>query len=346
MSDASTASPHDLPLPTVHDLRRAADRIAPYVRRTPLLPLPADGPGALGPDLWLKPEQLQRTGSFKLRGATNVLATIDPSVRERGVVTHSSGNHGQAVACAAAAFGVPATVAIPEGAPRVKLERTRAWGATVIRCANTAESRAEAARTAAEATGATIVPPYDHPGIVSGQGTVGLEIVADLPDVANVLVPVGGGGLASGVAVALAELAPRARLIAVEPREAGDVHDSLAHGERRTWPAERTTSTVADGVRTQTVGALPWRILRERLHAVVLVDDEELLDAASWFPHFGRTVVEPTGALALAAWRRIRRGDADGVTLANGPTVLIATGGNVDVEALTAFLTRPDPDRP
>ncbi len=337
MTDAA-----DLPLPDLNDVRSAADRIGSAVRRTPLLSLPADGPGALGPDLWCKPESLQRTGSFKVRGAMNVLASLPAEVRARGVVTHSSGNHGQAVACAAARFGVPATIAIPEGAPRVKLERTRAWGATVVRCPNTAAGREAAARAAAEPTGATIVPPYDHPGIVAGQGTVGLEIASDLPEVANVLVPIGGGGLASGVAVALAALAPNARLIGVEPALAADVHASLAAGERRAWPAERTTRTVADGVRTQSVGALPWRILRERLHAVVRVEEEEILDAAGWYPSYGRLVVEPTGALTLAAWRKIVGGTTDDARLADGPTVLVASGANVDPEALSAFLTRPN----
>ena len=336
MTDAAAPPP----LPDLNDVRSAAGRIASAVHHTPLLPLPADGPGALGPDLWCKPEALQRTGSFKLRGAMNVLASLPAEVRARGVVTHSSGNHGQAVACAAARFGVPATIAIPEGAPRVKVERTRAWGATIVRCANTAEGREAAARAAAERSGAAIVPPYDHPGIIAGQGTVGLEIAADLPEVANVLVPIGGGGLASGVALTLATLAPKARLIGVEPSLAADAHDSLAAGERRIWPAERTTRTVADGVRTQSVGVLPWRILSERLHAVVRVEEDEILDAAAWYPTFGRTVVEPTGALTLAAWRRIARRAADGVRLADGPTVLVASGGNVDSDALSAFLTR------
>ncbi len=327
--------------PTFDDVAAAAERIAGRVRRTPLLALPADGPGALGPELWAKPENLQRTGSFKLRGAMNFLARLAPEVRARGVATHSSGNHGQAVACAAASFGVPATVVIPEGAPRVKLERTRAWGATVLRCQNTAADRERVAGEAAAESGATLVPPYDHAWIVAGQGTVGLEIVADLPDVANVLVCVGGGGLSSGTVLALAERAPGAQVIGVEPELAADAHESLLRGERVTWPAERTTRTLADGVRTQALGELPWRLLKDRLHGIVTVSEDEIRAAAAWWPRHGRLVVEPTGALTLAAWRRLARGEADGVTLADGPTVLVISGGNVDDEVLTSLLHDP-----
>lgn len=327
--------------PTFDDVLAAAGRIAGPVRRTPLLPLPADGPGALAPGLWAKPENLQRTGSFKLRGATNFLAQLDPAVRARGVVTHSSGNHGQAVACAAAAFGVPATVVIPEGAPEVKLRRTEGWGAEILRCRNTAADREHVAREAADASGGTLVPPFDHPWIVAGQGTVGLEIAEDLPDVANVLVCVGGGGLSAGSVLALAERAPRARVIGVEPELAADAHESLARGERTSWPAERTTRTIADGVRTQALGEVPWRILKEGLDGIVTVSEDEIRAAAAWWARHGGLVVEPTGALTLAAWRRLTAGTASGSTLADGPTVLVISGGNVDDDVLTELLSDP-----
>jgi threonine dehydratase len=333
----------DVPRPdvTYADVAAAALRIAGRARRTPLLALPADGPGALGPELWAKPESLQLTGAFKLRGAMNFLARLEPEVRARGVVTHSSGNHGQAVACAAATFGVPATVVIPEGAPVVKVERTAAWGATVLRCKPTGEDRARVAEEAAAARGATIVPPYDHPWIVAGQGTVGLEIADDLPQVANVVVCVGGGGLSSGIVTALAERAPHARVIGVEPAFAADAKESLARGERVTWSAEDTARTIADGVRTQTLGELPFRILHGRMHGVVTVSEDEIRAATAWWARHGRLVVEPTGALTLAAWRRLAQGDADGVTLADGPTVLVISGGNVDGDVLASLLTDP-----
>ncbi len=327
--------------PTFDDVAAAAERIAGHVRRTPLLGLPADGPGALGPGLWAKPENLQLTGSFKLRGAMNFLASLDPEVRARGVVTHSSGNHGQAVACAAATFGVPATVVIPEGAPVVKAERTRGWGATVLRCENDGEARARAADEAVQASGGTLVPPYDHAWIVAGQGTAGLEIVHDLPDVANVLVCVGGGGLSAGTVLALSELAPAAQVIGVEPELAADARDSLAAGQRVAWTPAQTNRTIADGVRTQMLGEVPFRILKDRLHGIVTVSEDEIRAAAAWWPRFGRMVVEPTGALTLAAWRRLTRGDADGLGLAAGPTVLVISGGNVDDDVLTALLQDP-----
>jgi threonine dehydratase len=327
--------------PTFDDVLAAARRIVGAVRRTPLLPLPADGPGALGPALWAKPENLQRTGSFKLRGATNFLAQLDPDVRARGVVTHSSGNHGQAVACAAAAFDVPATVVIPEGAPEVKLRRTAGWGAEILRCRNTAADRERVAREAADASGGTLVPPFDHPWIVAGQGTVGLEIAEDLPDAANVLVCVGGGGLSAGSVLALAERAPRARVIGVEPELAADAHESLAKGERVSWPADRTTRTIADGVRTQSLGEVPWRILKGGLHGIVTVSEDDIRAASAWWARHGRLVVEPTGALTLAAWRRLIEATADGVSLADGPTVLVISGGNVDDDVLTGLLSDP-----
>lgn len=332
--------------PTFADVRAAADRIAGLARRTPLLPLPERGPGALPVEapsagVWAKPENLQLTGSFKLRGAMNFLASLDPEVRARGVVTHSSGNHGQAVACAAATFGVPATVVIPEGAPAVKLERTRGWGATVLRCENDGEARARAADEAVQASGGTLVPPYDHPWIVAGQGTAGLEIAQDLPDVANVLVCVGGGGLSAGTVLALSELAPRAQVIGVEPELAADARDSLAKGERVAWTAAQTNRTIADGVRTQVLGEVPFRVLKDRLHGIVAVSEDEIRAAAAWWPRFGRMVVEPTGALTLAAWRRLARGDADGLRLAAGPTVLVISGGNVDDDVLAALLRDP-----
>jgi len=339
----------DLPLPTFDDVAAAAERIAGSVRRTPLLPLPSDGPGALGPQLWVKPENLQRTGAFKLRGAMNFLARMDPGERALGVVTHSSGNHGQAVACAAAAFGVPATVVIPDGAPAVKVARTAGWGATILRCENSGEARLAAAAAAAEQRGATIVPPFDHAWIVAGQGTIGLEIAEDLPDVANVLVPIGGGGLSAGTLLGLKAKAPSARLIGVEPAVAADARDSLLRGERVSWTAERTNRTIADGVRTQMLGETTFALLHGQLDGIVTVEEDEIRAATVWWPRFARMVVEPTGALTLAGWRRLNAALAESVPssepgqpqLAEGPTVLIISGGNVDDDVLAGLLSDP-----
>lgn len=318
-------------LPSTDDVRNAARRIAPHVIRTPLVRLPWDGPCAVGDEVYVKAENLQRTGSFKLRGAMNFLARMSSEERAGGVVTHSSGNHGQAVACAAATFGVRATVVIPRGAPEVKVRRTEAWGATVLRCDDSAASRLATAQEVANESGATIVPPFDHPWIVEGQGTAGLEIVEDLPSVANVLSCVGGGGLAAGLVTALASAAPDAHVIGVEPELAADALASLEAGHAVSWPAEATTRTIADGVRTQMLGAVPFEILHRGLAGIVTVTEPQIVDAARWWIDCGRLVAEPTGSLPLAALRRLLAGEVDGLALKPGPTVILITGGNVDV---------------
>jgi len=319
------------------DVRAAVARLRGRVRRTPLLPLPVEGDALR--EVYVKAESLQLTGSFKVRGATNFLAALPEPARRRGVVTHSSGNHAQGVAYAAAAFGVPATVVIPEGAPEVKVRGTRALGATVVRCRNTqADREGTAARIAAE-TGATLLPPFDDARVVEGQSTVGVEIAEDLPRVANVLVPIGGGGLASGLCAALASLAPEARVIGVEPALAADAQESLRRGEVVTWSAERTTATMADGVRTQSIGSLNFAVLRERLAGVVTVEEAAIADATRRYVTSARLVVEPTGALSLAGLLRLlEEPGADGVELAPGPTVVVASGGNVDPARLCALL--------
>ena len=319
------------------DVRAAVSRVQGRVRRTPLLPLalPAVGPR----EVYVKAESLQLTGSFKVRGATNFLAAMPEKERRRGVVTHSSGNHAQGVAHAAAAFGVPATVVIPEGAPEVKVRRTLELGAKVVRCRNTQADRHGTAERIAAETGATLLPPFDDARVVEGQSTVGVEIAEDLPRVANVLVPVGGGGLASGICAALAHLAPEARVIGVEPALAADAQESLRRGEVVTWPAERTTATMADGVRTQSIGELNLAVLRSRLAGIVTVEEEAIAAATRSYVTEARLVVEPTGALSLAGLLRLlREPGADGVELAPGPTVVVASGGNVDPARLCAIL--------
>lgn len=310
-------------LVTIADVRAAADDIAGTVVRTPLVPALWDD------ELWLKPESLQPVGSFKLRGATHAVARLDPAARSRGVVTHSSGNHGQALAYAARTFGVPCTVVVPEGAPRVKVERMRALGADV-RLVPPARRVVEAERLVAD-TGAALVPPFDHPRIIAGQGTIGLEIVADLPDVDVVLVPVGGGGLASGVATAVKALRPSAAVVGVEPLLAADARDSLAAGEVVVWEVERTYRTCADGLRTN-LSALTLAHLRDRLDAIVTVTEEEILAAAARLLRDARLVAEPSGAVALAA-RLFHSAE-----LPAGRTVAVVTGGNVDPSALAALL--------
>ena len=309
--------------PTPDDVAVAQERIAPYARRTPLLKAEDQGPAAIAPNLWIKPENLQRTGSFKFRGATNAILALSDAERARGVVTHSSGNHGQAVAAAAHMLGIPATVVIPEGAPTIKLERTQAWGATVVRCAPSSDAReAEADRIVTE-TGATLIPPYDHFDIVAGQGTIGLEIAQDLPGVRVVYACLGGGGLASGITLGLQAGGAQARVIAAEPELAADGAQSLKEGRIVRWSGEATGRTIADGVRTQSLGRIPFDILNAHHTEVETVTDASLIEAQrTWFDKLGIRV-EPTGCLTLAAFEK-RESSRD----ANEPTVLVISGGN------------------
>ncbi|HET8985768.1 MAG TPA: threonine/serine dehydratase, partial [Trueperaceae bacterium] len=319
------------------DVHAAAARIAGHVVRTPLLRLPIDTPS--GHAVYVKPESLQRTGSFKLRGATNFIANLSAEQRARGVVAHSSGNHAQGVAAAAKAFGVQATIVIPEGAIEMKVANTKALGATVVRCENTQEGREGTARAIAERTGAVMTPPYDHRDIVAGQGTVGLEIVEDLPDVANVIVPIGGGGLSAGVAIAVTGARPGCRVIGVEPELAADAHQSLLEGRRVSWPAESVNTTAADGVRTQSIGVINFAVLSELLAGVVTVGEEAIARATRWYALTAHLVTEPTGALSLAAlWQLLAEGSSDGISLLPGPTVLIISGGNVEPTTLCTIL--------
>lgn len=319
------------------DVEAAAERIAGHVLRTPLVRLPLDTPS--GHPVYAKPESLQRTGSFKLRGATNFMARLTPEQRAAGVVAHSSGNHAQGVAAAAKAFGVAATIVIPEGASEYKVAATEALGARVVRSENTQEAREGTAAEIAERTGAIMTPPYDHPDIIAGQGTVGREIVQDLPDVANVIVPIGGGGLSAGVAIAVKSGAPAAQVIGVEPAVAADAQQSLREGRRVTWPAESVNSTVADGVRTQCIGVLNFAVLSAMLTGVVTVDEDAIVDAVRWYAASAHLVAEPTGALSLAAVRRLMaEGEADSVRLLPGPTAVVISGGNVDAAGLSRLL--------
>jgi threonine dehydratase len=299
------------------EVREAARNLAGVAVRTPLLPSP------WSTQLWLKPENLQPTGAFKLRGAYHTLARLRPA----GVVTHSSGNHGQALAYAARALGIPCVVVMPEMSVPHKIEATRRLGAEVV-LVPAAERTTRAAALAAE-RGLTSVPPYDHPHVIAGQGTVGLEIVDDLA-VDLVLVPVGGGGLASGVATAVKARQPGAAVIGVEPALAADAQESLAAGELRPWPMEQTYRTAADGLRTQ-LSELTLAHLRARLDGIVTVTEDEILDTARAMLREARLVVEPSGAVAAAAYRH-RCGE-----LPAGRTVAVVSGGNIDPALLAEF---------
>jgi threonine dehydratase len=310
---------------TLDDIRGAAKTIAGVAVRTPLLPcLWADR-------LQLKPESLQPVGAFKLRGAYHAVARLAADRRAVGVVTHSSGNHAQALAYAAREFGAPCVVVMPDVAPAIKVAATRALGAEVV-LVPPAERVAAAERLAAE-RGMTQIPPYDDRDVIAGQGTIGLEIVEDQPDVDVVLIPVGGGGLASGVATAVKALRPTTAVIGVEPEYAADARESLAAGSVRTWPVEQTYRTVADGLRTN-LSELTLAHLTAHLDGIVTVTDEEILATVGVLARSARLVVEPSGAASVAAFLHHRH------ELPAGRTVAVLTGGNIAPELLADVLLR------
>lgn len=312
---------------TIDDIHAAAARIDALVTRTPLLPC---GWAADGHPLWVKAESLQPVGVFKQRGASNAIAVLTADQRGRGVVTHSSGNHAQALAWAARAAGVKATVVMPDSAPAVKVDATRALGAEVVIVAP-AQRQATAQRLVEE-TGAVLVPPYDDAGVIAGQGTLGLEIAEDLPEVETVLVPVSGGGLISGVAVAVKALCPQARVIGVEPELAGDLAAGFATGERQAWPVEDTYRTIADGLRVSPVGDLPWEHIRAYVDDVVTVSEQAILAAMRRLALGSRLVAEPSGATAVAAYLEVPH------RLPRGRTVAVLSGGNVEPALLASVL--------
>jgi threonine dehydratase len=310
-------------LVTLTDVRAAAENVKGRVVRTPLLAAPWAN------QLWLKPESLQPIGAFKLRGAYHAVASLPADVRANGVVAHSSGNHAQALAYAARDFGIPCVIVMPDAALPAKIAATRLLGAEVVLVGAT-ERLTEAASIAAD-RGMSLIPPFDHPHVIAGQGTVGLEIVEDLPDVACVLVPVGGGGLASGVAAAVKALRPSVAVIGVEPELAGDAAEGFAAGELRQWPLELTYRTIADGLRTN-LSERTFAHLRAHVDNVVTVSEKQIEEAMRAIAVGSRLVAEPSGAVSVAGYL------AHGEALPPGPAVAVISGGNVDPAALAKVL--------
>jgi threonine dehydratase len=323
-------------LVTIEDVRAAAAVLEGITVRTPLVAF-----GAPADRQYLKAESLQPIGAFKLRGAYVAIAGLQPEARRRGVVTYSSGNHAQGVARAARLLGVPAVVVMPDNAPAIKRHRVAADGADIVDVGPSSEERQEAAERLAAERGLAIIPPFDDDRIIAGQGTVGIEIVEAMPDVAAVVVPVGGGGLASGVAVAVRALAAGARLIGVEPELAADARDSLAAGRIVAWPGELVGRTIADGTRTSALGARTFAHLAALLDAIVTVSEAEIAAAIRLCAESSRLVVEPSGALAAAAMRF--RATEAGLDELGGPVVGVVSGGNVDPEQYRGYLAAPIP---
>ena len=316
-------------LTSLADIRAAAARVRGVARRTPLIELTSEMadrmPPSAGVRIFVKCENFQPMGAFKIRGALNMLRRLADAELPKGVITYSSGNHGQAVAMAARELGVPAVVVMPTTAPPNKIAGAKELGAEVILEGTTSvQRRARAEKEAAE-RGLVMMPPFDHPWIIEGQGTCALEILEDLPSVTCILVPVGGGGLVSGVAAAVKLKRPDVRVIGVEPAGAAKMTASLEKGEPVTLGS---TASIADGLMPVRPGDLTFAHVRAFADRIVTVDDRQIAEATLWLHDRGRLVVEPSGAATIAA---IRSGAVDE---RDGTLVAIVSGGNVTLERL------------
>jgi threonine dehydratase len=341
-----------LPGPTLDDIRAARERVRAVATTTPMEESRFLSE-LLGQPVHLKAENLQRTGSYKIRGAYNRLSQLDAAERARGVVAASAGNHAQGVALAARELGIRATIFMPIGVALPKLEATRGYGAEVVLHGTVFDETLLAALEFAERTGAVMIPPYDHPDVVAGQGTLAFEILEQVPDVENVVVPIGGGGLIAGVATAFAQLEPelgrRVRVIGVQAQNAASYPPSLTAGE----PLSITTSpTIADGIAVGRPGALNFDIVSRTVTDVVTVADDETAAALVILLERAKLVVEPAGAVGVAAALR-------GRVAVSGPTVFLLSGGNIDPMVMERIVGRglaisgrylivriPLPDRP
>jgi threonine dehydratase len=316
---------------TLDDVRSARQVIAGRVHRTPLVGSAALS-ARIGAPLYLKLENWQRTGSFKPRGVLNRIATLSRAERERGLVTASAGNHAQALAWAAAAEGLPCTVVMPETAPAAKIDATRGYGGTVVFEPSTL-TVFQRAQALVDERGYTFIPPFDHPAIVAGQGTVGLEILEDLPDAGTVVVPIGGGGLIAGVALAIKSQRPNVRIVGVEPEGAAAMWRS-----RQESKAVRLdkVDTIADGLSAPFAGEVPFAIVQQYVDDLVLVSDADIRAAMILLLERCKLLVEPGGAAGVAA---LLSGAAK--TQPGAPVVAILSGGNVDAGRLAKLLDEP-----
>jgi threonine dehydratase len=316
---------------TRNDILEAQDRLRGVTVRTGLIQalLAEDGAGPDSRKLYLKPENLQPIGAFKLRGAYNKIASLSAEERSRGVITYSSGNHGQGVAYAARALGAKAVIVMPGNAPAIKREATASLGAEIVLVGPGSLERQIKAEELSAQYGYVIVPPFNDEKIVAGQGTMGLEILEDLPEVETVLVPVGGGGMLSGVATAIKLSKPGVKVIGVEPELAADAQASLRAGKIVQSSAETVSRTIADGLRTQSIGPINFEHIRRYVDDIVTVGEDEIREAMLWLATNPKTVAEPSGAVAVAGF--LFHEDQLPKTTMN---VAIISGGNVDPKIL------------
>ena len=325
-------------LVTIEAIRAAAATLRGVATRTPLVPF-----GPTADRRFLKAESLQPIGAFKIRGAYVAVSSLTPDELVRGVITYSSGNHAQGVARAARLLGTHAVVVMPSDAPALKKARVEADGAEVIVVGPSSDERQRVAEELAADRGLAIIPPFDDDRIIAGQGTVGLEMGEDLPDLAAVLVPIGGGGLISGVAAAIKATVPGARVIGVEPELAADARQSLREGRIVRWSPADVSRTIADGTRTAAVGIRTFAHIAALVDDIVTVSEAEIAAGVRLAAEESRLVVEPSGAVSIAALAfRARESGVAGLV---GPVVAVVSGGNVDPEQYRAYLEAPVPPR-
>jgi len=316
-----------LTIVTLDDIRQARARLDGITVRTPLLEWQIEH--STGRRLFLKPENLQPIGAFKLRGAYNKIASLSPDERGRGVISYSSGNHAQGVAYAARALGVKAVIVMPNNAPAIKREATAALGAEIVIVGPGSDERMNRAQELAAERGYVIVPPYNDEKIIAGQGTIGLEILDELPDVETVIVPVGGGGMVSGVSAAIKLSKPSVKVIGVEPALAADAQASLRAGRLVQLPAEQVSQTAADGLRTQSIGPINFEHIRTFVDDIITVSEEEIRDTMRQLATNPKTVAEPSGAVSVAGF--LFHADQLPRTTLN---VAVISGGNIDPQTL------------
>lgn len=314
-----------LEIPSLSDIEAADRRIRPEALYTPLLACSLDGIAA---PVLLKCESLQPIGAFKIRGALNAVRLLSPAERSRGVVTHSSGNHAQALAYAAKTAGIRAYIVMPHNSPQVKVEGVKRLGGTIFLCQPTEEARVSTCAQVQRETGATVIHPFDNAQIIAGQGTVGLEILAQHPSVSRILVPLGGGGLLGGIAIGVKARAPHVQVIGVEPEGAAEACAALTHG--RVTPLAGGAHSIAEGLLT-TIGERNFQIVRSNVDRIITVSDQEIAAATKQIVTRARLVVEPSGATAVAALQKYPELASD--------TVCVVSGGNVDFNRLIKIIS-------
>ncbi len=325
ISTESTPSPQLQFGVELADVKRAARAIASYAHRTPVLTCETLN-RQCGHSLFFKCENLQKAGAFKFRGAVNAISNLSPAEREHGVVTHSSGNHAQALALAARIFGIPAHIVMPSTASIVKKNAVLEYGARVIECEPNLDARESTANAVQAETGAVMVPPYDDPRIIAGQGTAVLEFLQQVPQLQVVVAPVGGGGLLSGTAIAARAISPRIRVYGAEPQGADDAFRSKQAGQ---FIPQTNPKTIADGLLTS-LGKWTWPIIQHRVQGILTVSEEQIVETMRTFWMRAKVIIEPSSAVAVAAAMSLQRQDSSGQLNVG----VILSGGNVDLDRL------------